>query len=1603
MAVDKIVLKKIVVGTPIKRVTSGAFSIDNISGVNTAFGTESDGSFLAFRTSTGNYEPTDLRGTSNILVNYDSNQGSYSFTLTNNDFSGHIVPDADITYDLGSADKKWRDLYLSGNTITLGTLALKDSGGNFTVVDSDGNKINLDISLSSNNTAVFSFDSSTGTFVFNDSDLAQTDVAETFHQGLTINNGATIDSATIGNLANTNLTGSQATFDSANIGSLRVTGNTIVDGNLTVTGTETTINTETINLADNTIVLNSNATGTPSENAGIEIERGDQSNKTFLWDESNEYWTLGSETLATTGKILFGNVYSSEGDLPDASTYHGMFAHVHGTGKGYFAHAGAWHKLLDETSSTTSNLTEGSNLYYTRGRFDSALGDATSTGTIRGYVSGDKGLVYNSSTGVFNIDSANIRGMFSASGDLSYNSGTGQFTFDVEQVYTKANFDSDLGDANTGQLPEGTNLYYTTTRADSDFDVRLGTKSTTNVSEGSNLYYTDGRARASLSVIDAGGDGSLSYNSSNGQITYTGPSAAEVRTHLTANKGLSVSNGEFNIDSANVKGMFAGNKGLTYSDGTFNIDSANIRNIFSAAGDLTYNSNNGQFSIDVEQIYTKTNFDSDLGAALDGGTGITYDSATDTISITNTSITAGTYGSATQIPVFTVNAQGQLDSAGTVAVAGVSSFSFDSSNGNLTIGTADGASFVTTATLDPYTTANLTENSSNLYYTTARWDARLAQKDADDLAEGSTNLYYTSARADSDAKKAVSAGGDLSYNSSTGVFSISVANAALSDSGVRSKLSASGDLTYDSATGNFSIDVENVYTKSNFDSDLGDALVGGTGITYDSSSDTINLTNTGVTAATYGSSTSVPQIAINAQGQVTSASNVTIAGVTGIDFDSSNGTLTVQTTGGDFTDVMSLDPFTTADLTENTNLYYTDARSRASQSVTDAGGDGSLSYNSSTGVFTYTGPSAAEVRAHLTANKGLSVSNGEFNIDSANVKGMFSAGGDLSYSNGQFSFTQRTDAQVRGLVSATDAGGDGSFSYNSSTGAFTYTGPSASEVRAHLTANKGLSVSSGEFNIDSDNVKGMFSASDAGGDGSFSYSNGVYTYTGPSASEVRAHLTANKGLSVSNGEFNIDSANVKGMFSGGTGVTYSNGAISIGQAVATTDDVTFNDLVVSGNLSILGSQTDVATTNLTVTDKNITLADSSTSSALTDGAGLTFGAWSSGTIPTFTWSHANQRLVSNYAIGANLVGNVTGNVTGTVSDISNHNTGDLSEGSNLYHTTARARGAISVTDAGGDGSASYNSSTGVITYTGPSASEVRAHLTANKGLSVSSGEFNIDSANVRGMFSASGDLSYNSGTGQFSFSDSAQHTSAQIRAMFSGATGITLNGTTGAISTTDGDIVHDNLSGFVANEHIDHSSVSVTAGTGLTGGGTIAATRTVNVIGGKGIIANANDIQVDSANIKGMFSGGTGITYSNGAISTTDGDIVHDNLSGFVANEHIDHSGVTMTAGTGLTGGGTIAATRTFNVVGGKGITANANDIQIDSANVRGMFSASGDISYNSGTGAFSYSKQTSAQLLTSIKTVDGASSGLDADLLDGQHGSHYRINVYNNSGTLLN
>lgn len=77
-------------------------------------------------------------------------------------------------------------------------------------------------------------------------------------------------------------------------------GDVIVSGDLTVSGAVTTVNTETINLADNLIVLNSNATGSAFENAGIEIERGLDPNVKLQWNEASQRWEFEAYDNAAT-------------------------------------------------------------------------------------------------------------------------------------------------------------------------------------------------------------------------------------------------------------------------------------------------------------------------------------------------------------------------------------------------------------------------------------------------------------------------------------------------------------------------------------------------------------------------------------------------------------------------------------------------------------------------------------------------------------------------------------------------------------------------------------------------------------------------------------------------------------------------------------------------------------------------------------------------------------------------------------------------------------------------------------------------------------------------------------------------------------------------------------------------------------------------------------------------------------------------------------------------------------------------------------------------------------------------------------------------------
>ncbi len=77
---------------------------------------------------------------------------------------------------------------------------------------------------------------------------------------------------------------------------------------------------------------------------------------------------------------------------------------------------------------------------------------------------------------------------------------------------------------------------------------------------------------------------------------------------------------------------------------------------------------------------------------------------------------------------------------------------------------------------------------------------------------------------------------------------------------------------------------------------------------------------------------------------------------------------------------------------------------------------------------------------------------------------------------------------------------------------------------------------------------------------------------------------------------------------------------------------------------------------------------------------------------------------------------------------------------------------------------------------------------------------------------------------------------------------------------------HNGLNNYVGNEHINHTSVSITAGAGLTGGGDISATRTINVGAGTGITVNTDDIAV-SANIRTAAL--TAVIDGGGAVIST--------------------------------------------------------------------------------------------------------------------------------------
>ena len=127
---------------------------------------------------------------------------------------------------------------------------------------------------------------------------------------------ATTDNVTFNNVTVNGVLNS----DDITATTMTASGHVVVQGNLTVNGTTTTVNSNTVAIGDSIMVLNNDETGTPSENAGIEIERGTSTNVSILWNEGTDYWQINDGS--TTSKVLSaGNFAASFTGILDGGTF----------------------------------------------------------------------------------------------------------------------------------------------------------------------------------------------------------------------------------------------------------------------------------------------------------------------------------------------------------------------------------------------------------------------------------------------------------------------------------------------------------------------------------------------------------------------------------------------------------------------------------------------------------------------------------------------------------------------------------------------------------------------------------------------------------------------------------------------------------------------------------------------------------------------------------------------------------------------------------------------------------------------------------------------------------------------------------------------------------------------------------------------------------------------------------------------------------------------------------------------------------------------------------------------------------------------------------
>jgi hypothetical protein len=334
-------------------------------------------------------------------------------------------------------------------------------------------------------------------------------------------------------------------------------------------------------------------------------------------------------------------------------------------------------------------------------------------------------------------------------------------------------------------LTEGsTNLFYTNSR----FDTRLATKTTDNLTQGStNLYFTNSLAK-SASVV----------NSMAGTETDQAPSVSSVKAYYTAGTGISLTSGTIastitqytDTDAdARISLQKGANNGICELDANGLVPTnhlpplaiTDVHVVADAAARLALVAQEGDVAIQTDDSSSWI-YDGSAWVAFGvSGAVVSVNGQTGTVSLDTDDVSEGStnqYFTSTRAKTAAVvnsTAGSETDQAPSVSAMK----SYVTANG----GTVDSVNSVSPVAGNvTLTTDNISQGSTNLYFTNTNFDNRLATKTTDNLTEGSTNLYYTSTRVNSafDTRLATKTTDNLTEGSTNKYFSDTLARNAFS-------------------------------------------------------------------------------------------------------------------------------------------------------------------------------------------------------------------------------------------------------------------------------------------------------------------------------------------------------------------------------------------------------------------------------------------------------------------------------------------------------------------------------------------------------------------------------------------------------------------------------------------------------------------------------------------------------------------------------------------------------------------------------------------------------------------------------------------------------